>query len=140
MRASDASEFEANPPGPLLWIGLEPIREFFVSPPTRLAYRNAVGEACYRLARRSAGTRQNGKAGAALPRGVCILSFETEKDADRRRKSGQPAEAETSSRSQPMKKKGPASADVGSALRSVYQRAVDEQIPPDLLDLLGKLG
>jgi hypothetical protein len=29
--------------------------------------------------------------------------------------------------------------DMGSALRSVYQRAVDEEVPQDLLDLLGKL-
>ena len=68
------------------------------------------------------------------------MSFETEKDADRRRKSGQSAEAECSNRAQPKKGKGPGSGDVGQALRSVYQRAVDEQIPPDLLDLLGKLG
>lgn len=30
--------------------------------------------------------------------------------------------------------------DMGSALRSVYQRTVDEAVPDDLLDLLGKLG
>ena len=30
--------------------------------------------------------------------------------------------------------------DVGSALRSVYQKAVEEDVPADLLDLLGKLG
>jgi len=29
--------------------------------------------------------------------------------------------------------------DLGPALRSVYQRAVDEDVPQDLLDLLGKL-
>ena len=29
---------------------------------------------------------------------------------------------------------------VGSALRSVYQATVDESIPDDLLDLLGKLS
>jgi hypothetical protein len=29
--------------------------------------------------------------------------------------------------------------DVGSALRTIYQKTVDETIPPDLLDLLGKL-
>ena len=29
--------------------------------------------------------------------------------------------------------------DMGAALRSVYQRTVDEAIPDDLLDLLGKL-
>ena len=29
--------------------------------------------------------------------------------------------------------------EVGSALRSVYQRTVSEKVPDDLLDLLGKL-
>jgi hypothetical protein len=29
---------------------------------------------------------------------------------------------------------------MGSALRSVYQRTVEEPVPDDLLDLLGKLG
>ena len=28
---------------------------------------------------------------------------------------------------------------MGSALRSIYQRTIDESIPDDLLDLLGKL-
>jgi hypothetical protein len=28
---------------------------------------------------------------------------------------------------------------MGHALRSVYQRTIDEQIPPEMLDLLGKL-
>jgi hypothetical protein len=29
--------------------------------------------------------------------------------------------------------------DMGDALRSVYQKTVDEKVPDDLLDLLGKL-
>jgi hypothetical protein len=29
--------------------------------------------------------------------------------------------------------------DMGSALRSVYEQTVSEQVPDDLLDLLGKL-
>ena len=29
--------------------------------------------------------------------------------------------------------------DMGSALRSVYQQTVEEQIPSEMLDLLGKL-
>ena len=67
------------------------------------------------------------------------MSFENEKDADRRRRSDQPADVKA--RKNPQSKgKGPGSADVGSALRTVYQRTIDEQSPPDLLDLLGKLG
>ncbi len=29
--------------------------------------------------------------------------------------------------------------DVGEALRSAYQEAIEEPVPPELLDLLGKL-
>ncbi len=29
---------------------------------------------------------------------------------------------------------------VGNALREAYQEALREEVPPDLLDLLGKLG
>ena len=32
------------------------------------------------------------------------------------------------------------SAEIGSALRSVYDGALAEDIPPEMLDLLGKLG
>jgi len=38
------------------------------------------------------------------------------------------------------RKKRPAAGDVGNALRSAYQRMVEEDIPPEMLDLLGKLG
>ena len=30
--------------------------------------------------------------------------------------------------------------EIGSALRSVYDGALNEDIPPEMLDLLGKLG
>jgi hypothetical protein len=30
--------------------------------------------------------------------------------------------------------------EMGSALRSVYQNAVDEKVPDEMMDLLGKLG
>lgn len=30
--------------------------------------------------------------------------------------------------------------DIGHALRSIYQKTVDESVPPEMLDLLGKLG
>jgi hypothetical protein len=36
--------------------------------------------------------------------------------------------------------KRPPSGEIGSALRSVYDRALNEDIPPEMLDLLGKLG
>jgi len=37
------------------------------------------------------------------------------------------------------KRRGP-NAEVGHALRAAYRQAVDEDIPPEMLDLLGKLG
>ena len=37
------------------------------------------------------------------------------------------------------KRRAPPS-EVGEALKSVYQRTVNEDIPPEMLDLLGKLG
>jgi hypothetical protein len=54
-----------------------------------------------------------------------ILAFESdEDDRDRRPKS----------------RKKPASPGVGNALREAYQEALKEDIPPEMLDLLGKLG
>ena len=37
------------------------------------------------------------------------------------------------------KKKRPPASDVGDALKSAYQRTLNEDIPPEMLDLLGKL-
>ena len=37
-------------------------------------------------------------------------------------------------------RKRTASGEIGSALRSVYDGALAEEIPPEMLDLLGKLG
>jgi hypothetical protein len=41
---------------------------------------------------------------------------------------------------QSSRKKRQPPGEVGSALRSAYQRMVEEDIPPEMLDLLGKLG
>lgn len=38
------------------------------------------------------------------------------------------------------KKRRTPAPEVGEALKSVYQRTVNEDIPPEMLDLLGKLG
>jgi len=65
------------------------------------------------------------------------LSFHDEREGQRRRKSdNRPTAAETS---RPRGKRPP-SGDVGSALRSAYERTLREDIPPEMLDLLGKLG
>ena len=37
------------------------------------------------------------------------------------------------------KRRAPAG-EIGDALKTVYQRTIDEDIPPEMLDLLGKLG
>lgn len=76
------------------------------------------------------GTAEIGRGGA--------LNFLDEPAGERRRKSDdEPVEA--GEPRQPRKKKGQPG-EVGDALRSVYQRAIDEDIPPEMLDLLGKLG
>jgi len=66
------------------------------------------------------------------------LSLEKDRDGPRKRK---PADGETqiSAQSKNPKKRPPAG-EIGSALRSVYDRALAEDIPPEMLDLLGKLG
>jgi hypothetical protein len=83
------------------------------------------------------------------------LTLHDEKDGARRRKAhiapeGDDAETVENARGKPdrpgaragakaasVKAGGP---EVGHALRTVYQRTIDEDIPPEMLDLLGKLG
>ncbi len=67
------------------------------------------------------------------------MSLQANKDSPRRRKPDPDNAQATSAR--PARTRNPtAPANVGDALRSVYQRTVDEDIPPEMLDLLGKLG
>ena len=40
----------------------------------------------------------------------------------------------------PQRRPRSASKSVGEALKSVYDRTLHEDIPPEMLDLLGKLG
>lgn len=73
-------------------------------------------------------------------RGASKLTFQDEKDGDRRRKTDVVADGQAETRrAQARKQRLPAS-DVGDALKTVYQRAISEDIPPEMLDLLGKLG
>lgn len=64
------------------------------------------------------------------------MSFENE--SGRRRKPDLPPPAD-SEKMQKSGKKRP-NAEIGHALRKAYSDAVDETIPPEMLDLLGKLG
>ena len=73
-------------------------------------------------------------------RGDEILTFAREKDGERRPRSDSSGETDSPPAKGTRKKKRNDGPEVGSALRSVYQQTVDEQIPPDLLDLLGKLS
>lgn len=81
--------------------------------------------------------------GADEPLGVITLNFENENNAEERRKTDhpkaeQPSTNEKRGRRQKEKKRG--DPELGQALRSVYQRTIDEDIPSEMLDLLGKLG
>lgn len=66
------------------------------------------------------------------------MSFADDKNGDRRRKPhpGVPGEDFSSQKRRLRRTQSP---EVGTALRTVYQRTIDEAIPADLLDLLGKL-
>jgi len=65
------------------------------------------------------------------------LIFQDERERDRRRKTDD--EAASPELRRPRKRRGQPG-EVGDALRTVYQRTVNEDIPPEMLDLLGKLG
>jgi hypothetical protein len=67
------------------------------------------------------------------------LALIDEKDGGRRRKSGHDSDHKAVERSQPRKKHADVP-EVGNALRTAYQQTVNEDIPPEMLDLLGKLG
>ena len=67
------------------------------------------------------------------------MTFHNELERERRRKPEGDSATEPEASRKPRNKKKQ-SADVGDALRTVYQRAVAEDIPPEMLDLLGKLG
>lgn len=54
-----------------------------------------------------------------------------------------PRDADGGSDARPTRPQGKQKAraqDMGGALRSVYQQTVDEQVPDEMMDLLGKLG
>lgn len=68
------------------------------------------------------------------------MAFEDKKDGERRRKP-EPDDTRRNSSDEPARgKKRPPVPEVGSALRSAYDQTVNEDIPQEMLDLLGKLG
>ena len=74
-----------------------------------------------------------------LPRGVTILSLQDDRESGRRRKSGPSPEADSSMVPRRKRRKLSDQPEIGSALRSIYDRTVEETIPAEMLDLLGKL-
>jgi hypothetical protein len=67
------------------------------------------------------------------------LSFQNDHERERRRKSDDDGAPNGASRTPPRRKKRQP-AEVGDALRTVYQTTINEDIPPEMLELLGKLG
>ena len=67
------------------------------------------------------------------------MIFVDEKDGERRRKSAPNPESPDAADYKPRKKRG-TTPEVGHALRAAYQQTINEDIPPEFLDLLGKLG
>ena len=75
----------------------------------------------------------------SIAAGDLDLAFEIdEDDRDRRRRlASEPDDMDSATT--PIRKKAGASG-VGNALREAYQEALREDVPPEMLDLLGKLG
>ena len=67
-----------------------------------------------------------------------ILSFQDDSEGRRRRRPDPEKHPDAETRR--TRRQRPPSNDVGHALRAAYQRMVDEDIPPEMLGLLGKLG
>ena len=68
------------------------------------------------------------------------MSFHDDKESQRKRKpTVEDQDKEAAEAAGRRKKRGPVDG-VGDALRSAYQRTLKEDIPPEMLDLLGKLG
>jgi hypothetical protein len=109
----------------------EPTGTSFVSTASSYAHIRRGGVAC--MMRRSADGRHQGDSFTLVQDKKTAA---TGKAADARSPS---SAAATPTRRPPAKVQGK-DRDMGSALRSVYQRTVDEAVPDDLLDLLGKLG
>jgi hypothetical protein len=65
------------------------------------------------------------------------LSLQAKKNNPRRRT---PDSSKAPASPAPARTAKASHSNVGDALRSVYQHTVDEDIPPEMLDLLGKLG
>ncbi|MGA9582271.1 MAG: NepR family anti-sigma factor [Allosphingosinicella sp.] len=134
-------EQEEFPARPAPHAAVEPISEFFVSTATAGQYLAAgwVLRIRFSIQVETAGTSVENAAGAAPEsRGVDDLSFENE--SDRRRKSEPALPADSEDMPVKSRKRRGSNSEIGQALRQAYSDAVDETVPPEFLDLLGRLG
>ena len=67
------------------------------------------------------------------------MSFQDEREGQRKRRTDPDSESAEANLSR-KKKKRTTEGPLGDALRSAYQRVINEDVPPEMLDLLGKLG
>ena len=67
------------------------------------------------------------------------MAFERDED-DRDHRHGSESEPDDMDRTPTPQRKKAGASGVGNALREAYQEALREQVPPEMLDLLGKLG
>ncbi|HEX8468144.1 MAG TPA: NepR family anti-sigma factor [Allosphingosinicella sp.] len=69
------------------------------------------------------------------------MSFQTEGDDenDRRPRTDPSPQADSENMPKSRKRRG-SNSEIGQALRQAYSDAVDETVPPEFLDLLGRLG
>ena len=70
------------------------------------------------------------------------MTFTREKDGERRTRGerGGDGDNDGGGHRPARRKKRPEAPELGNALRSAYQQTIEERIPDDLLDLLGKLS
>lgn len=68
------------------------------------------------------------------------MIFADDRDGERRRGSADAAESAINYRGRPKDRKRRSPTELGHALKNAYQRTIEEDIPPEMLDLLGKLG
>ncbi|MFN3943515.1 MAG: NepR family anti-sigma factor [Allosphingosinicella sp.] len=68
------------------------------------------------------------------------MTFSIDKDGETRRKSEDAADDGGNGEAGGTRRKRGAAPELGNALRQAYDETLNEDIPPEMLDLLGKLG
>ncbi len=68
------------------------------------------------------------------------MAFDSDEDEKGRRRGAKPVSDSDTPSQPPRSPRKSLSPGVGNALREAYQEALREDVPPEMLDLLGKLG